>query len=109
MNSKIETYIEKQQSPQKDICRRLWHLITDTFPGIGEEMKWGVPAFGDGKFYIVALKTHVNLGFSLERMTPEEGALFDGSGKTMKHIEVHSPEGIDEERIVRLLRMVMEK
>ncbi|MFA5309298.1 MAG: DUF1801 domain-containing protein [Dehalococcoidales bacterium] len=106
MNSQIDAYIDKQPSPQQEICRALRGLIFKTFPGVMEEMKWGVPAFAGGKFYIVGLKDHVNLGFSLEGLTKEDEKLFDGGGKTMKHIEVMSTDGIDESRIVELLKLV---
>ena len=72
-------------------------------------MKWGVPAFADGKFYIVALKDHVNLGFSSQGLTKEELKLFDGGGKTMRHIEVVKTIDIDNERIVKLLKLVDSK
>jgi len=65
MTSKIDEYIDKQPSPQKEICRALRKIIFDTFPDATEGMKWGVPAFADGNYYIVALKDHVNLGFTL--------------------------------------------
>ncbi len=69
-------------------------------------MKWGVPAFADGKFYIVALKDHVNLGFAVKGLSRDELALFDGGGKTIKHIEIGTLQDIDEKRIVKLLKMV---
>ena len=106
MSSKIDDYINKQKSPQKEICRRLRELILRTFPDANEEMKWGVPAFADGKYYIVALKNHVNLGFSTRGLTKEEIALFDGGGKTTKHIQVDSISSIDEKRIIKLLELV---
>lgn len=68
-------------------------------------MKLGVPWY-EGKFYIVALKTHVNLGFSLKGLTEDEIRLFQGSGKTMKHIEIHSLDEIDEKKIIKLLKVV---
>jgi len=106
MPNKIDEYINKQASPQKETCQALRALINKTFPGIKEEMKWGVPAYADGKFYIVALKDHVNLGFSKDGLTKEDEKLFDGGGKAMKHIEVASVAGIDEKRIVELLKLV---
>jgi uncharacterized protein YdhG (YjbR/CyaY superfamily) len=108
MANKIDEYINKQQSPQKEICQALRQLILKTFPGVKEEMKWGVPAFDDGKFYIVALKKHVNLGFSKEELTREELKLFDGEAKTTVHIEVCSAK-VDTERIIRLLELVHSK
>ena len=105
MSSQVDDYISRQISPQKEICRTLRDIILRTFPGIKEEMKWGVPAFGDGKYYIVALKDHVNLGFSIKGLTKEDLALFDGGGKTMKHIKVDQTD-IDENRIIQLLKLV---
>jgi hypothetical protein len=109
MNNKIDEYINKQKSPQKEICQRLRELIFRTFLDVKEEMKWGVPAFADGKFYIVALKDHVNLGFSIKGLTEEEIALFDGGGKTTKHVQVDSINNIDEKRIITLLKLVDQK
>ena len=60
MENKVEKYIEKQKSPQKEIVKKLRKMILKTFPNINEEMKLGVPWY-EGKFYIVALKDSVNL------------------------------------------------
>jgi hypothetical protein len=109
MSKTIDDYINQQASPQKEICQSLKSLILKTFPGVKEEMRWGVPVFGEGKFYIGALKDHVNLGFSIKGLAKEEIALFDGGGKTMKHIAVEKIESIDEKRIVELLKLVDKK
>ncbi len=109
MRNSIDDYISKQGSPQKEICQNLRKIILKTFPGVKEEMRWGVPAFADGKFYIVALKDHVNLGFSIKGLAKEDIALFDGGGKTMKHIEVDDIKNIDQKRISGLLKLVDKK
>ena len=108
MSNKVDDYINKQGSPQKGICQNLRRLILRTFPDTEEEMKWGVPAFADGRFYIVALKDHVNLGFSIEGLTKEDLGLFDGGGKTTKHIKVDNID-MDENRIIELLKLVGNK
>ena len=105
MHNKVKEYIEKQNSPQKEICQKLRLIIMNTFPDIIEEMKYGVPYYGN-KYYIVALKTHVNLGFSIKGLTKEEIALFEGSGKTTKHIKINTLEDIEENMIIKLLKMV---
>jgi len=109
MSNRIDDYIDQQGSPQKEICQNLRRLILRTFPGAKEAMQWGVPTFASGKFYIVALKDHVNLGFSIKGMTKEDLALFDGGGKTMKHIKVDKVEDINENRITELLKLVDKK
>ncbi len=106
MDEKIQDYIEKQKSPQKEICKKLHTIIVKTIPGTKDAMKWGVPAYDDGKYYIVALKDHVNIGFSIQGLTKEQIGLFDGGGKTTKHIEIKDLKDIDEKRIVKLLKMV---
>jgi len=109
MDKKVDEYIEKQKSPQKEICNKLQKIIFKTFPNITKEMKWGVPSYDNGKYYLVALKDHVNLGFSLKGLSKEEISLFDGGGKTMKHIEIKSLKDIDEKRIVKLMKLVKKK
>jgi len=107
MNKKVDDYIEKHKSPQKEICQKLRQIILETFPHIKEEMKMGVPWY-EGKYYIVALKDHVNLGFSLKGLAKKEIELFEGGGKTMKHIKIRSLNEINEEQIVKLLKVVKE-
>ena len=63
MNEGVKRYIEKQKSPQKEICKKLRKIILKTFPNISEELKWGTPWY-EGLFYLVALKDHVNMGFA---------------------------------------------
>jgi hypothetical protein len=106
MGKNVEDYITKQKSPQKEICQKLRQILFKAFPGIKEEMKWGVPSYDNGKYYFVSLKTHVNLGFSIKGLSKEEIALFEGSGKTMKHVKMHSLEEIDEKKIMDLLRLI---
>ena len=107
--SAIDTYIEKQTSPQKEILQKLREIILGTFPDANEEMKWGVPNFYNSLFYIVSIKDHVNLGFSIKGLSEHELAQFEGSGKTMRHIKIASLKDIDEQRIMKLLRLVAEK
>lgn len=112
MDTEVDAYIKKQKSPQKEICQRLRQIIHSTFPQIREEMKVGVPCYGVmpedpcGKFYIASLRDHVNLGFSLKGLTVQQQRLFEGGGKTMKHVKVSSLSDIDEQHLITLLKMV---
>jgi hypothetical protein len=108
MDEKVYNYIQKQKSPQKEICQILRNIIMQTFPSIKEEMKYGVPYYGE-IYYIVALKTHVNLGFSIKGLAKEEIRLIEGTGKTTRHIKVSSKEDINEVKIKNLLKMVTDK
>ena len=79
-----------------------------TFPNIEEELKMGVPWY-EGKYYVVALKDHVNVGFSAKGLSEQELVLFEGKGKMMRHIKFFSLEDVDEARVAKLLRLVAEK
>jgi uncharacterized protein YdhG (YjbR/CyaY superfamily) len=109
MSKKVDEYIEKQKSPQKEICLKLRRIVFQTFPDIEEEMKWGVPTYARGKYYFVALKDHVNFGFSLKGLSKDEQKFLEGSGKTMKHIEIRSMKEINEKQIVELLKLIWKK
>lgn len=100
-------YFDKQKSPQKEICLKLRKIILARFPNVSERMKWGVPTYAEDKIYIVALKDHVNLGFSLNVLQKEKQHLLKGSGKTMKHLEFSSLDEIDETVIVDLLDSIL--
>lgn len=108
MDKKVEEYIGKQESPQKEICQKLRKIILKTFPDITEEIKWGVPAYDKNKYYFVALKNHVNLGFSIKGLSEEDLSLFEGTGKTMRHIKIFSEDEINEKHIVKLLNLIKE-
>ncbi|NPE28052.1 DUF1801 domain-containing protein [Methanococcoides sp. SA1] len=105
MDAKVQAYIKKQRTPEREIVEKLRDIILRNYPDIKEEFKMGVPWY-EGKYYLVALKDHVNMGFSIDGLSEEEKGLFDGTGKTMKHIKVFSLEEIDEEGIVKLLKVV---
>lgn len=105
MNEEVEDYIRKQKSPQREICRKLREIITTTYPALEEKMWLGVPWY-EGRYYIVALKDHVNLGCAVQGLSEDELRLFEGKGKTMRHIKLYSLADIDEREIVNVLKIV---
>ena len=107
-STEVEKYIENQKSPQKEIVQRLRDTILKTLPDIKEEFKMGVPWY-EGKFYVVSLRDHVNLGFSVKGLSEQEKALFEGKGKMMRHVKFYSLADADEARVAKLLRLVAEK
>ena len=106
MDKQIDEYIEKQKSPQKEIIQKVRKILLETLPNCEEKSAWGVIAFAGGKFYIAAMKNRVHVGFAINGLDKEEIGLFEGSGKTMRHIKIHSLEDIDEEKLVKLITLV---
>ncbi len=109
MDKKIEEYIEKQQAPQKDILKKVRNLILESLPNSDEKAAWGVVTFAGGKFYLAALKNKVHIGFAINGLSKEEISQFEGSGKTMRHIKIFSLSDIDDEKLIKLIKMVDKK
>ena len=105
MDKAVEKYIKKQKSPQKEICQKIREIILKTFPKIGEGTRMGVPWYG-GRYYVVALKDHVNLGFCMGGLSRKDMDLFEGKGKFMRHIKIFTPE---EKKMIKLLKIIKKK
>jgi hypothetical protein len=109
MDKVVEEYIEKQTSPQKEILQKVRKIFQKTLPNCKEKMAWGAVTFAGGKFYIAAMKNRVHVGFTITGLNKEEISLFEGSGKTMRHIKIPTLENIDEKTLVKLIKMVDKK
>ncbi len=101
----VDDYIEKQPSPQKDILQKLRKIILKANPGIVEEMKMGVPWY-EGKFYLVGLKDHVNMGFAHNKMLEKYQNQLEGKGQYMRHIKFHTLKDINEKQLKLLMQAV---
>jgi uncharacterized protein YdhG (YjbR/CyaY superfamily) len=109
MNNQVDVYIDKQKSPQKEILQEVRRIFRETLPNCEEEIRWGVVTFRDGKFYIAAMKNRVHVGFAITGLNDEEMSLFEGNGKTMRHIKIPTVENIDKTNLVKLIKMVDQK
>jgi len=78
-------------------------------PTSEEKMRWGVITFAAGKFYIAAMKNRVHVGFAITGLNKDEINLFEGSGKTMRHIKIPTSEDIDQKKLVKLIELVDKK
>jgi len=109
MDKQVNEYIEKQKSPQKEIIKEVRKIFQKTLPSSEEKMRWGVITFAAGKFYIAAMKNRVHVGFAITGLNKDEISLFEGTGKTMRHIKIPTLEDIDEKKLVNLIEMVDKK
>ena len=109
MTKQADEYIEKQKSPQKEILKRVRKIFQETLPNCEEKMTWGVITYASGKFYIAAMKNRVHVGFAVTGLSEDEISMFEGSGKTMKHIKIPTLESIDETMLVKMIEIVDKK
>jgi uncharacterized protein YdhG (YjbR/CyaY superfamily) len=109
MDKQVNEYIKKQKSPQKEILGELRKIFHKSLPNPEEKIRWGVPTFAEGKFYIAAMKNRVHVGFAISGLSKDETRLFEGTGKTMKHIKIPNIEDIDEKKLIDLIELVNKK
>ncbi len=109
MEKQADSYIEKQKSPQKEILQKVRKIFRETLPNCEEKMAWGVITFASGKFYIAAMKNRVHVGFAVNGLSEDEISLFEGSGKTMKHVKIPTLESVDEMQLVKMIKIVNKK
>jgi hypothetical protein len=109
MDNEVKKYIDKQESLQKEICIALRKILLKTLPKIKEEMKWGALVYDDGRYYIGVVRYGVNFGFAINGLDKKEVALFEGSGKTMRHIKIEKLEDIDKKKLIELIKLVKKK
>jgi len=109
MDEQVNAYLEKQASPQKEIIQKVRKIFQKTLKNSAEEMRWGVITYAAGKFYLASMKSRVHVGFAITGLSKDEISLFEGSGKTMRHIKIPTLEDVDEEKLVELIRLVNKK
>ena len=109
MDAQVTAYIEKQQSPQKEILQKLREIFQNILPSCEEKMAWGAVTYAGGKFYLAAMKHRVHIGFAITGLNKEEVSKFEGSGKTMRHIKISTVEEIDEPNLIKSIKLVDKK
>ena len=109
MSKQVSEYIDKQKSPQKEIIQKVRKIFQKMLPTSEEKMRWGVITYSEGKFYIAAMKNRDHVGFAITGLNKDEINLFEGSGKTMRHIKIPTSEDIDQKKLVKLIELVDKK
>lgn len=109
MDVKVKEYIEKQSPSQRAIIEEVRKIFAEVLGDCDEKYAWGVIALGDSKFYIATMKERVHVGFSIVGLSSEEVKLFDGSGKTMRHIKIPDLKSVDKAKLKKLIELVNKK
>lgn len=109
MDKKVKEYIQKQDKLKRMLLKKARRLILETIADCKEEFRWGVPVYDGGKFYIAAMKERIHVGFAIGGLSEEEIKEFEGTGKTMRHLKIHSLDEFDKKKLVRLIKLVHNK
>ena len=103
---KIDEYIEKLDSPKREVAEALCRLVAEEAPEATGAIKWGMPNFeqNGSLCYIDGSRRQVNFGFFQSALLPDPDGLLEGTGKAMRHIKVRDLERLPEESIRALIR-----
>ncbi len=108
MNPQIKQYLEKQPLERQKIILYLREVLLEAIPSLNEKMEYGVMCYDD-LYYIANLSKQINMGFSIIGLAPEEIKLFQGTGKTMRHLKFEDIDSIDKESLVKIIKLVRDK
>jgi len=108
MDPRIKQYLEKQTPERQKIMVYLREVLLETIPSLNEKMEWGVMCYDD-LYYIANLPKQINMGFSIIGLAPEEVKLFQGGGKTMRHLKFESIDSINKEELIKIIKLVRDK
>lgn len=111
--STFEDLVNIAEPKLQPIVRKIRQVILDIDPDACEVVRLGDKAatygFGpkkmsEGYCYILPYKSWVNLGFYQGAHLPDPDELLEGTGKSMRHIKIHSLEGIKKSGVKALIQ-----
>lgn len=106
MNAK--NYIDKLDSPLKEIVSELRQTIKNISPDIEEGIKWNVPIYSINKNIcsIIAHKNHVNLQI-FHGAHIKDAHNLEGTGKDMRHLKFSTLSEVKDSNVDKYLKQAV--
>jgi len=105
------TYYGDIDRKLKPLAMTLRELILETIPDVTESIKWGVPVYQQQKLIcsVRANRQHINLQFfDVGTSLDDPDNLLEGSGKKLRHVQIHSEKDIRKNQFRRWLKQAAE-
>lgn len=107
INSFLDSFDPGVQAIAHELCR----LVNDTAPDLKEEVKRGwknITYSGNGVVCaVMPYSQYVSLHFYKGTELEDPHGVLEGGGKQLRHVKVHSLEGIDEKVLAPLIRQAL--
>ena len=102
----VDQLLARIESPQRDVATALREAILEAGPELREGVKWGVPCYSANKLVcsIAAHSDHTNLEFYRGTSLRDPKRLLEGTGKSLRHVKLHSVADVTPIRLKPLLR-----
>lgn len=104
-----EEYVDKLDSPLKEIVQVLRRIVTNHSSDIKEEIKWNVPTYSIHRNIcsIMAHKKHVS--FQIFRGAHiKDSQELEGTGKDMRHLKFCTLGEVEETKVKKYLTQAIE-
>ncbi len=103
-----DDYLAKLSPPFQDLMSHLRTLIITEFPSVKERvMQEGLwYERPQGVFYLAKIGDHINLGVSIKGLSQDQIELFEGTGKTQRHLKNFPGKEINDAEILQKLQIV---
>lgn len=103
----VDTYLATIEPRAREIAESLRDLIREAAPEATEGMKWGSPSYSrNGNICYIAPERsdYVKLGFYNATALSDPDGLFEGTGKKMRHLKIHTTADIQSGHIEAWVR-----
>jgi len=103
----IDEWMEELDDARKEIVLRLRTIIKEADTGISEVLKWHWPTYtleGNIASIMLIADDHVNLQFFRGPLLADPKDRLAGTGKSMRHLKIFSPDEIMDEEILAWVR-----
>jgi hypothetical protein len=89
---RLEAVFAKLPKGQRAIADALRRAIRSEAPALSEDVKWSAPVWGGRKlvFCLMIYDDHLNLGFWRGAELVERHPSIEGTGKSLRHIQIHA-------------------
>ena len=106
----VESYFEAIEGPMQDVATALAAAVCGQNSKLKATLAWGHPCWFSNEriFSIIPHARHCNLQlWAGARLAPHYLGRIEGSGKSLRHVKVRSPDEIDDELVDIIDRAIM--
>lgn len=102
----VDRLLADLEPTQREVARVLREFLLEAGPELHEEVKWGAPCYLGRKIVcsISVHRDHTNLEFYHGTSLRDPKGLLEGTGKSLRHVKLHTREDVRPGVLKPLLR-----
>ncbi|MBY0465004.1 MAG: DUF1801 domain-containing protein [Burkholderiales bacterium] len=110
MSNSVQAFVQDLQllgGPQFDMVQAVRKLVSELFPGVQEDVKYGGILFTSGVQFagVFAYQAHVSVEFGQGAKMVDAIGLLEGAGKGRRHLKLRSVDDITAKQLAVYVRL----